>query len=118
MFRCQFGYFVIHNTVTCVQFCVHCSLQILVLSIALLAALFMSFTVGANSNSAPVAPAVGANALSVLRAAFLVGIVAGLGAILQSYNLKVHSESGSLTRVKATTAEIDESSHDVACIPP
>ncbi|MFB6189192.1 MAG: anion permease [Halapricum sp.] len=43
----------------------------------------MSFTVGANSNSAPVAPAVGANALSVLRAALLVGVVAGLGAILQ-----------------------------------
>ncbi|EMA32982.1 inorganic phosphate transporter [Haloarcula japonica] len=56
---------------------------ILVLAIALLAALFMSFTVGANSNSAPVAPAVGANALSVLRAALLVGVVAGLGAILQ-----------------------------------
>jgi phosphate/sulfate permease len=55
----------------------------LVLAIALLAALFMSFTVGANSNSAPVAPAVGANALSVLRAALLVGIVAGAGAILQ-----------------------------------
>ena len=56
---------------------------VLVLSIALLAALFMSFTVGANSNSAPVAPAVGANALSVLRGALLVGIVAGLGAVLQ-----------------------------------
>jgi len=56
---------------------------LLVLGIALLAAVFMSFTVGANSNSAPVAPAVGANALSVLRAALLVGIVAGLGAILQ-----------------------------------
>jgi len=56
---------------------------VLVLSIALVAALFMSFTVGANSNSAPVAPAVGANALSVLRGALLVGIVAGLGAILQ-----------------------------------
>ncbi|ELY96295.1 inorganic phosphate transporter [Natrialba taiwanensis] len=56
---------------------------ILVLPIALLAALFMSFTVGGNSNSAPVAPAVGANALSVLRAALLVGVVAGFGAILQ-----------------------------------
>jgi PiT family inorganic phosphate transporter len=56
---------------------------LLVLAVALLAALFMSFTVGANSNSAPVAPAVGANALSVLRAALLVGVVAGLGAILQ-----------------------------------
>ncbi|MBP2252079.1 phosphate/sulfate permease [Halarchaeum solikamskense] len=55
----------------------------LVLAVALFAALFMSFTVGANSNSAPVAPAVSANALSVLRAALLVGVVAGLGAILQ-----------------------------------
>ncbi|WP_440991764.1 anion permease [Haloarchaeobius baliensis] len=55
----------------------------LVLAIALVAAVFMSFTVGANSNSAPVAPAVGANAVSVLRAALLVGLVAGLGAILQ-----------------------------------
>jgi len=54
-----------------------------VLVIALVAALFMSFTVGANSNSAPVAPAVGAGALSVLKAALLVGVVAGLGAILQ-----------------------------------
>ncbi|MGQ3412124.1 inorganic phosphate transporter [Natrinema sp. LN54] len=56
---------------------------LLVLSIALVAALFMSYTVGVNSNSAPVAPAVGANALSVLRAALLVGLVAGLGAVLQ-----------------------------------
>jgi PiT family inorganic phosphate transporter len=56
---------------------------LLVVTIALLAALFMSFTVGANSNSAPVAPAVGANALPVLQAALLVGVVAGLGAILQ-----------------------------------
>ncbi|MDS0282319.1 inorganic phosphate transporter [Haloarcula onubensis] len=56
---------------------------LIVLSIALLATLVMSFTVGANSNSAPVAPAVGANALSVLRAALLVGVVAGLGAVLQ-----------------------------------
>jgi inorganic phosphate transporter, PiT family len=59
------------------------STVVLVLSIALVTALFMSFTVGANSNSAPVAPAVGANAMSVLRAALLVGVVAGLGAILQ-----------------------------------
>ena len=55
----------------------------IILGVALLAALFMSFTVGANSNSAPVAPAVGANALSVLKAALLVGVVAGLGAVLQ-----------------------------------
>ncbi|KZN23918.1 phosphate transporter [Haladaptatus sp. R4] len=56
---------------------------LLVVVVALIASLFMSWTVGANSNSAPVAPAVGANALSVLRAALLVGLVAGLGAIVQ-----------------------------------
>ncbi len=54
-----------------------------VVAVALVASLFMSWTVGANSNSAPVAPAVGANALSILRAALLVGLVAGLGAIVQ-----------------------------------
>src|SRR6056297_3867393 len=59
------------------------AIVLVVLGTAFVAALFMSFTVGANSNSAPVAPAVGANALSVLRAALLVGVVAGLGAILQ-----------------------------------
>ncbi|GKZ12432.1 inorganic phosphate transporter [Haladaptatus sp. T7] len=56
---------------------------VLVVAVALTASMFMSWTVGANSNSAPVAPAVGANALSVLRAALLVGVVAGLGAIVQ-----------------------------------
>ncbi|MFB6172315.1 MAG: anion permease [Haloarculaceae archaeon] len=60
---------------------------LLVLGVAFVAALFMSFTVGANSNSAPVAPAVGANALSVLRAALLVGVVAALGAVLQGGNI-------------------------------
>ena len=60
---------------------------LVVLGVALVASLFMSFTVGANSNSAPVAPAVGANALSVLRAALLVGVVAGLGALLQGGNI-------------------------------
>jgi len=56
---------------------------LLVLGIALAASLFMSWTVGANSNSAPVAPAVGANAVSTMRAALAVGVVAGLGALLQ-----------------------------------
>ncbi len=75
---------------------------VLVLGIALAAALFMSFTVGANSNSAPVAPAVGANALSVLRAALLVGLVAGLGAILQGGNISETIGNGLVNGVTIT----------------
>ena len=75
---------------------------LLVLGIAFVAALFMSFTVGANSNSAPVAPAVGANALSVLRAALLVGVVAGLGAILQGGNISETIGKGLVTGVSIT----------------
>jgi len=74
----------------------------LVLVVALAAALFMSFTVGANSNSAPVAPAVGANALSVLRAALLVGVVAGLGALLQGGNISETIGRSLVTGVKFT----------------
>ncbi len=75
---------------------------LLVLGIAFVAALFMSFTVGANSNSAPVAPAVGANALSVLRAALLVGVVAGLGAILQGGSISETIGEGLVTGVSIT----------------
>jgi len=56
---------------------------LLLVAIALVAALFMSWTIGANSNSPPLAPAVGADALPVMRAALLVGVFAALGAILQ-----------------------------------
>jgi len=55
----------------------------IIVAVALVTSLFMAFTVGANSNSAPIAPAVGANAISTLKGALLVGVVAGLGAIAQ-----------------------------------
>ena len=45
--------------------------------------LFMAWSLGANSNSPPFAPAIGANAVSTLRAAFLIGILAAAGALLQ-----------------------------------
>ena len=45
--------------------------------------LFMAWSLGANSNSPPFAPAIGANAVSTMRAAFLVGILAAAGAIAQ-----------------------------------
>ncbi len=50
---------------------------IVIVVVALVTSLFMAFTVGANSNSAPIAPAVGANAISTLKGALLVGLVAG-----------------------------------------
>lgn len=52
-------------------------------AIAVTTSLFMAWALGANSNSPPFAPAIGANAVSTMRAAFLVGILATLGAITQ-----------------------------------
>ena len=51
---------------------------------ALLASAFMAWAIGAGSSGAtPFAPAVGANAISVMRAAFVVGLLGFLGAALQ-----------------------------------
>ncbi|MFB6302465.1 MAG: anion permease [Haloferacaceae archaeon] len=43
----------------------------------------MAWALGANSNSPPFAPAIGANAVSTMRAAFLVGVLATAGAVTQ-----------------------------------
>ncbi|WEL16235.1 Phosphate/sulfate permease [Halorhabdus sp. SVX81] len=51
--------------------------------LATLTCLVMAWALGANSNSPPFAPAIGAGAISTMRAAFLVGILAALGALLQ-----------------------------------
>ncbi len=52
------------------------------------ASLFMAWAIGAGSSgSTPFAPAVGANAISVMRAGFLVGILGLLGAVLQGANV-------------------------------
>lgn len=57
--------------------------SLVVVVVAVLAGLSMAWAVGANSNSPPFAPAVAANALPTMRAAFLIGIFAGAGAVLQ-----------------------------------
>jgi len=58
------------------------------LAIAGLASLFMAWSIGAGSSgSTPFAPAVGANAISILRAGLLVGILGLLGAVLQGANV-------------------------------
>jgi phosphate/sulfate permease len=50
---------------------------------ATVSSLFMAWSLGANSNSPPFAPAIGANAVSTMRAAFLIGILAAAGALTQ-----------------------------------
>ncbi|MDG5775657.1 inorganic phosphate transporter [Haloarculaceae archaeon H-GB2-1] len=52
-------------------------------ALATLTGLVTAWALGANSNSPPFAPAIGANAISTMRAAFLIGILAALGALTQ-----------------------------------
>jgi PiT family inorganic phosphate transporter len=73
-----------------------------IVAVALVTSLFMAFTVGANSNSAPIAPAVGANALSTLKGALLVGLVAGFGAIAQGGSISETIGHGLITGVTIT----------------
>ncbi|RKD93954.1 inorganic phosphate transporter [Halopiger aswanensis] len=56
--------------------------------VAAVASLFMAWAIGAGSSgSTPFAPAVGANAISVMRAGFLVGLLGFVGAVLQGANV-------------------------------
>jgi len=59
------------------------SAPLLVVVVAVIASLGMAWALGASSNSPPFAPAVGANALPTMRAAFFIGVFAALGAIFQ-----------------------------------
>ncbi len=54
-----------------------------VVALATATGFFMAWVLGANSNSPPFAPAVGANAIPTMRAALLIGIFAALGALTQ-----------------------------------
>ncbi|QLH81595.1 inorganic phosphate transporter [Halosimplex pelagicum] len=59
-----------------------------ILLIAAAASLFMAWAIGAGSSgSTPFAPAVGANAISVMRAGFIVGILGLAGAVFQGANV-------------------------------
>ena len=56
--------------------------------VASIASFFMAWAIGAGSSgSTPFAPAVGANAISVMRAGLLVGVLCLLGAVLQGANV-------------------------------
>ncbi len=61
---------------------------LLTFAVAALASLFMAWSIGAGSSgSTPFAPAVGANAISVMRAGLIVGILGFLGAVFQGANV-------------------------------
>jgi PiT family inorganic phosphate transporter len=56
--------------------------------VAGLASLFMAWAIGAGSSgSTPFAPAVGANAISIMRAGFVVGLLGFAGAVVQGANV-------------------------------
>lgn len=55
---------------------------------------FAAWTLGANSNSPPFAPAIGANAVSTMQAAFLIGLLAGAGALLQGGSISATIGTG------------------------
>ncbi|MFB6307893.1 MAG: anion permease [Haloarculaceae archaeon] len=86
---------------------------VLTLVVAAVASFFMAWAIGAGSSgSTPFAPAVGANAISVMRAGFVVGLLGLLGAVLQGANvteavgrgLVVFPGGGGLSPLAATIA--------------
>lgn len=71
------------------------------------ASLFMAWVIGAGSSGAtPFAPAVGANAISTMQAAFIVGILGFLGAVLQGGNVTEAVGSGLISGVTLTPVAV------------
>ena len=80
---------------------------VLIAVIAGIASLFMAWTIGAGSSgSTPFAPAVGARAIPVMRAAFLVGIFGFLGAVLQGANVAEAMAAGMIEGVTLTPVAV------------
>ncbi|MFB6184135.1 MAG: anion permease [Haloarculaceae archaeon] len=71
--------------------------------VATLVSLVTAWTVGANSNSPPFAPAIGANAISTMQAAFLIGILAALGALTQGGSISETVGAGLIDGVTITS---------------
>jgi phosphate/sulfate permease len=72
-------------------------------ALATLTALGTAWALGANSNSPPFAPAIGANAVSTMRAAFLIGILAALGALTQGGSISETVGAGLIDGVAITS---------------
>jgi phosphate/sulfate permease len=62
-----------------------------------------AWALGANSNSPPFAPAIGANAVSTMRAAFLIGILAAMGALTQGGSISETVGAGLIDGVAITS---------------
>jgi phosphate/sulfate permease len=71
--------------------------------LATLTSLVTAWTLGANSNSPPFAPAIGADAISTMRAAFLIGILAALGALTQGGAISETVGAGLIDGVRITS---------------
>jgi PiT family inorganic phosphate transporter len=72
-------------------------------ALATLTSFGTAWALGANSNSPPFAPAIGANAISTMRAAFLIGILAALGALTQGGAISETVGSGLVDGVRFTS---------------
>jgi len=76
-------------------------------AVAGLASLFMAWVIGAGSSGAtPFAPAVGANAISTMRAAFVVGVFGFAGAVVQGANVSETVGSGLVAGVSLPAAGV------------
>jgi phosphate/sulfate permease len=71
--------------------------------LATVTGLVTAWALGANSNSPPFAPAIGANAISTMRAAFLIGILAALGALTQGGSISETVGAGLINGVSITS---------------
>jgi phosphate/sulfate permease len=71
--------------------------------LATLTSLATAWALGANSNSPPFAPAISANAISTMQAAFLIGILAALGAIFQGGAISETVGAGLIDGVQITS---------------
>ena len=71
--------------------------------LATLTSLATAWALGANSNSPPFAPAIGANAISTMQAAFLIGILAALGALTQGGAISKTVGAGLINGVQITS---------------
>jgi phosphate/sulfate permease len=71
--------------------------------LATVTSLATAWALGANSNSPPFAPAIGANAISTMRAAFLIGILAALGALTQGGAISETIGAGLIDGVQITS---------------
>ena len=71
--------------------------------LATLTSLATAWAVGANSNSPPFAPAIGADAISTMQAAFLIGVLAALGALSQGGAISETVGAGLINGVQITS---------------